>query len=133
MSTHLHFYQCSFCKATATSPVLVKTFIKCNACGRLLRYLWSEAITDDRLRDLAKRGLVFNPFTTPPTPPSDPVLRCHHRGCHVYAPKSTMLDGLFCSQVCADKDAAEMLALKERLEALYSRRPDLRPKESVHG
>lgn len=128
-ATHLHFFQCSFCKVVATAPVRPLAVFQCCSCARLLRYLWSERITTEKMRELAGRGLVYAPFQEPREPQPDRPKKCHRDRCRVFVAPSEMVDRLFCSQRCAEMDAEEMKALTARLEKLYQERPHLRPSD----
>ena len=60
----LHTYQCPNCQTVATSTVRTErgSDLRCNMCQSWMRFLFSEPITTDAQRALARRGLVFNPY-----------------------------------------------------------------------
>lgn len=129
-ATHLHWYQCSFCRAVATSPVCVKSHFRCRACGRLLAYQWSEPITTDALRERAKGGIVYS-LVDPPTPPRPMPKKCRASGCSIYKPEAEMVNligiGHFCSQEHAEQGQREWDAFMDRLRKLKQEQPDLWP------
>ena len=59
----LHWYQCRNCKTWATSPVRIlrRSQLCCNLCHSYMKYQWSEPIETEIQRDLARRGIVWNP------------------------------------------------------------------------
>lgn len=62
-ATDLHTYQCENCKTVATSTVRMHAAeLRCNMCQSWMRHLFSDPITTDAQRALARRGLVFNPY-----------------------------------------------------------------------
>ena len=59
----LHWYQCRSCQTLATTPVKV-TYgrpLCCNLCHSYMAFKWSEPIQTQTQRDLAQRGVVWNP------------------------------------------------------------------------
>ena len=69
--THLYFYQCQTCKTTATSPVRHDRYQRplcCNLCASYMRFMWGEPITTPEQKDLANRGIVYNPGTARESP-----------------------------------------------------------------
>lgn len=132
----LHFYQCSFCKSTATNTIrCADVKIDCPLCHRWMRYLVSQPVVTDADRALHARGLVLNPHLA-----DDPnrIGVCSH--CRARVNRSTLIDlsaaGKFCSAACADEGTAKheryMRRLQDEADAQALReRPWLRQKESA--
>jgi hypothetical protein len=61
--THLHIYQCPNDKTIAASTVKIPDPpLLCVLCYRRMRYMWTEPITTDVQRDIARHGVMFNPY-----------------------------------------------------------------------
>jgi hypothetical protein len=65
-ATHLHTYVCPRCKPVTVLTTPVKSdqpwHSKCRYCHSWMKFGWTEPITTDAQRDLAKRGVVFMPY-----------------------------------------------------------------------
>ena len=125
----LHWYQCSFCKVTATTTVRRhETRISCNACFRWMAFLWSLPIVSDEQRALAARGLVYNPYGTDERAAytKKPCDTCRE---HVERDTMIVLQGVgkFCSEDCAQVGVLKHQQVMERVEKLYQDEPGLRP------
>lgn len=132
--THLHFYQCSWCKTTATSPVYDAAHPpKCGACLRYMARKYAEPIETEAQQALVDRGMVFNPYRV-----VGPLKRTCDTCKAVYlASDGIDLDhgGRYCSAACADIGTEKHRAALERsqvkLEQLYQEQPWLRPTPST--
>ncbi len=64
--SQLHTYVCPRCKPIKALTTPVKSeqpwHSKCQYCKSWMKFGWSEDITTDAQRDLAKRGVVFDPY-----------------------------------------------------------------------
>lgn len=125
--THLHTYQCSFCRSTATTSVKSSGLVKCRLCFRLMAFLFSVPIETDEQREQAAGPIVFRFGGVSLAPPTEPTKRCARRGCYTYKPVSDLLNGRFCSEECGAQDSRDFKAFMDRLEDLYQRKPYLRP------
>lgn len=123
-ATHLHWYQCSFCKAWMTSPLKMLGHFKCQGCLRFLSFKFSIPITTLEQRARTERGFVYSRPDPPSTPPER---RCGLRLCFVYKPEAEMVYvpglGRFCSQAHAEQHQQEMDALLERVRKVKEEKP----------
>lgn len=112
----LHVYRCSNCYTLATSTVRVSDPpLACCLCRRWMRYSHEEPIVTKALQDLARLGVVYNPFV----PKADVLLACTI--CRQKKPRSELLDlkavGRFCSEACAEAGRAQYRRYLDQLEA----------------
>lgn len=127
--THLHLYQCSFCRNTATTAVkrTADSRLKCSACFRWMAYLWSSPITTDAQRAIAAQGVVYGAYE----PERQPYTKRACDVCHVHVERESMVMvpcvGKFCSEDCAQVGVLRHQQVMERVEKLYQERPELRP------
>ena len=115
-SQQIHFFQCSFCKSTATCTVLVRgSHIDCPLCHRWMAHKYSYAVQTDEDRALAARGLVLNPHLA-----LDPNRLRHCDNCRTRVPVVGMINlsaaGKFCTEACANTGAAKHEAYMKRLQ-----------------
>lgn len=131
--THLHWYQCNRCKRFGTSPVLVKSQLKCPACLIWLAYQWSESITTDEQRARAEGGIVFS-VPPPPETKKPPMKKCGLPMCVTRKTEDELVQipgvGKFCSSEHAEEGQRNWNAFMERLRKLREERPwlDIEPK-----
>lgn len=125
--THLHIYLCPTCKMLAASSVKIPTPLRCPTDWTWMRFQYAAPIETDGQREIAKVGLLFNPFV-PPVKPEDRMKKCGRTGCLTHRRQSELLNGRFCSEACGAQDSKDMEAMGARLKALYERKPWLRPR-----
>lgn len=133
--SHLHFYKCSWCRSTATSPVYDPGRPpKCAACLRFMARIYSEPIETAEQMALVDRGIVFNPYAQH----DGPIKRWCDECKELYIRDQGInlgVGGKYCSAHCADlgteRHRAEMEQVTANVEALYRERPWLRPTVSA--
>jgi hypothetical protein len=106
----LHTFQCRACRTVATAPFKSEfgAPVRCILCRSYMTRLYGELITTDEQRALARRGVVYNPFTAV----ADKT--CDNQGCRNFVGPITGIAlagiGSFCSTVCADEAASRQQA-----------------------
>jgi hypothetical protein len=101
----LHFYRCRRCQTVATAPFKAEFGppVRCILCRSYMTWLYADQITTPEEDALARRGVVYNPFTAVPDK------TCDNTGCRNFVGPITGIElagiGSFCSAHCADAAA----------------------------